>query len=134
MSFKISHNALRGLGLAMMLITNLPAHADASLPEFKATPYKGLRVVSAIMHQQAGTSVVETRISRGLANRVIAPQQLRIAIVAADGAVRAERVQFVGPAQLARNSSRDAHLSTRLNAVVGPNERLVVQWLGAAHL
>ena len=129
-----SHNTLRGLGLAMALTTSLATHAGANLPQSNAAPGNGLRVVSAAMHEDARASVVVTRISRGLVNSVIAPQRLRIAIVGADGAVRAELFHLIGPAQLPRRTARDAYLSTRMNVVAGPQDRLELQWLGGTHL
>ena len=62
------------------------------------------------------------------------PRRLQVAIVGADGALRAEQVQHVGPAELLRRSVRDAYLRARLNAVAGPDDSLAVQWLGAAEL
>ena len=133
MNTKNRHCTLRGLGLAMVLTTSLSTQADGDLPQSTARPGSGLRVVSAAVRADDGASVVETRISRGLANSVISPQRLRIAIVGADGAARAEQVQLVGPAQLPRRTVRDAYLSTRLNVVVGPDDHLAVQWLNDSH-
>ena len=134
MNSKNCLHIVRGLGLATVLVASLSAHADATLPKSNATSKQGLRVVSATMQQEAGVSVVDVRISRGLVNGIIVPRRLHIAIVGADGALRAEQVQYVGPAQLPRRSVRDAYLRTRLKAVAGPDDRLAVQWLGAAEL
>jgi hypothetical protein len=131
---KTYYNTLRGLGLAMVLTTSLASYAETGSSQSIATPGNNLRIVSAAVREDAGGSVVETRISRGLANGVIAAQRLRIAIVAADGTVRAEQVQLVGPAQLPRRTARDAYLSTHLNVVAGPDDHLAVQWLKGAQL
>ena len=134
MNSKNCLHRVRDLGLATVLVASLSAHADATLPKSNATSNQGLRGVSATMQQEADVSVVDVRISRGLANGIIVPRRLHIAIVGADGALRAEQVQYVGPAQLPRRSVRDAYLRTRLKALAGPDDRLAVQWLSAAEL
>ena len=90
----------------------------------------GLRVVAVRGQVVAHVTRVETRISRTLSTRVLSPQRLRVAIISADGRVRAVRV--VGAAQLARGSARDAVLVTRLDAVAAPDDRLVVAWVTAS--
>ena len=102
----------------------------AVLPVQAVSANHGLRVVAVRGQVVAHVTRVETRISRTLSTRVLSPQRLRVAIISADGRVRAVRV--VGAAQLARGSARDAVLVTRLDAVAAPDDRLVVAWVTAS--
>jgi hypothetical protein len=110
-----------GLGLVLALFAASPSHAN--------TVNDGLRIVSTQSETRADVTQVETRISRGLQQRWLGVQQLRIALVAADGTVRAEQQRLVGPAQLVRGNTRDIYLTTNLNAVATADERLVVEWV-----
>lgn len=134
MSFKINRRALQGLGLAVVLGAAQTTLASAGMPEHGGTLVSGLRVVSTRVRQEGSASVVETRISRGLANGLLSPHRLRVAIVAADGAVRAEQVRLLGPAQLPHGRSRDAFLSTRFDVAAARDEHVLVEWVGGAHL
>ena len=92
----------------------------------------GLRVVSSQrIDSQQGTRV-ETRLSRNLSNRVLSAQHLRVALIAADGSVRAEQRRVVGPAQMPRQNARDIYVTSELNAVAAPDDRLTVEWVSAA--
>lgn len=96
----------------------------------QATEVKhGLRVVSFARVETGQGTRVETRISRSLTNRLLSAQQLRVAIVAADGSVRAEQRRAIGPAQLARHNGRDLYVTTDLNVVAGPDDHLSVEWV-----
>lgn len=134
MMFKINRSALQGLVLTVSLSAAQATLASAGAPQYSATAAAGLRVVSTHVRREGSVSVVETRISRGLANGLISPQRLRVTILAADGAVRAEQVQRVGPAQLGHGRSRDAYLSTRFTIAAAPNDHVLVEWVRAAHL
>lgn len=113
-----------GIGMALALLAASPSHAGSV--------HDGLRVVSTHSETQSNVTRVETRISRGLQQRWLGTHQLRIALVAADGTVRAEQQRVVGPAQLVRGNTRDIYLTTDLNAVAKADERLVVEWLHVA--
>ena len=114
----IKHNVL---GLALALAVTLPAQA--------ANESHGLRVVAVHGYGLGRITLVEARISRTLANRVLSPQRLRVAIVAADGTVRAERQRLVGPAQMTRGSARETYLTTQLEVLAAPQDRLVGEWV-----
>ena len=113
-----------GLGLALALLAASPSHAN--------TVSDGLRIVSTHSETRSDVTRVETRISRGLQQRSLGAQHLRVALVAADGTVRAEQQRLVGPAQMARGNTRDLYLTTNLNAVASADERLVVEWVNVA--
>ena len=113
-----------GLGLALALLAASPSHAN--------TVSDGLRIVSTHSETRSDVTRVETRISRGLQQRSLGAQHLRVALVAADGTVRAEQQRLVGPAQMARGNTRDLYLTTNLNAVASADERLVVEWVKVA--
>ena len=126
MNCKTTKHRLCGVVLivALTLLVVLPVQAVSA--------NHGLRVVAVRGQVVAHVTRVETRISRTLSTRVLAPQRLRVAIIGADGSVRAAHVRVVGAAQLARGSARDAVLVTRLNAVAAPDDRLVVEWVTAS--
>jgi len=126
MKIKMNKHSVRGHGLALALAL------AATVPVHAASEAHGLRVVAASAHAAAGVTVVETRISRTLANRLLSPQRLRVAIVAADGTVRAEQQRMVGPAQLPRGHAGDRYFSSRLDALVAADDRLVVEWVKTA--
>ena len=121
MKGKTSKRMVRTLGLGVALLVSTQGQA--------ADTANGLRVVSFSQVVSADTTRVETRVSRGLSNRLLSPQQLRVAIIGADGSVRAEQRRTLGPAQLARGSARDVYVKTEINAVAGPDERLDVAWV-----
>lgn len=120
MNGKPSKSALCALTVALALGAGASQAADQSA---------GLRVVSTRLVEAGAGTQVETRISRSLANGLLTPRLLRIALVAADGSVRAEQRRVVGPAQLSRHSARDVYLRTELNAAAQPQDRLQVEWL-----
>jgi hypothetical protein len=111
---------------ALALALTMPLSALA------ASEANGLRVVSARSDVQGKVTMVETRISRALSHHVLSPQHLRIALVAADGSVRAAQERLVGPAQMNRGSARDAYLSAQLDTVAAASDHLVVEWVKAA--
>ena len=117
-------NGMGGIGMVLALLAASPSHAGSV--------HDGLRVVSTHSETRSDVTRVETRISRGLQQRWLGAHHLRIALVAADGPVRAEQQRVVGPAQLVRGNTRDIYLTTDLNAVATADERLVVEWLHVA--
>ena len=119
-----THRAWRALAVASALAVAGPLHAAPMQSAGGA-----LRVVSKEVRSEGDATVVAARISRSLLNRVLTPRILRVAIVGADGAARAEQRRVVGPAQLPRGNSRDAVIGTRLAAVPGAAERVVVELL-----
>jgi hypothetical protein len=123
MKSKPSKQGLCAPGLALMLAAVSGHAADQGYP---------LRVVSSqLVAADKGVSVT-TRISRSLTNSLLAPRQLRIALLAADGSVRDEKRRFVGPAQLARHSARDVYLVTALDVAPQAQDRLQVEWLASS--
>ncbi|MCC6706301.1 MAG: hypothetical protein IT492_01955 [Gammaproteobacteria bacterium] len=124
MNSKPSKQVLCALAMALVLGAGA-SHA--------AEPSHGLRVVSSRLIESGDRARVETRITRSLANGLLAPQQLRVALIAADGSVRAEQRRVVGPAQLPHHSARDAYLRTELSVAAQPQDRLQVEWL-TSHL
>lgn len=120
MNAKQSMQGLRWLGLALGMAGAVCA--QASEPQ-------GLRLVSSQLTASAAGARVEARVSRTLGNSLLTPQQLRVALVAVDGSVRAEQRHVVGPAQLPRHGIRDAYLSFALGVAPAPDDRLEVEWL-----
>lgn len=121
MKAKLSRHGLRALGIALAMASCASAHA--------AEPSRALRVVSSRLVDTGAGVQVETRVSRTLRNTLLTSRQLRIALVAADGSVRAEQRRVVGPAQLSRHGARDAFLSVALNTKPEPQDHLEVEWL-----
>ena len=121
MTSKSNKQGLRALGLACAMAASVSAHAAQS--------GDGLRVVSSRIIETGAGARVEARVSRTLHDTVLAPRELRIALIGADGSVRAEQRRWMGPAQLPRHSARDAYVSVALDAAPGPQDRLEVEWL-----
>lgn len=125
MNSKIPQRAWQAFAVASALavagpLQAAPAHCAAN---------GGLRVVSREVRSEGEATVVAARISRSLLNRVLTPRVLRVAIVGADGAARAEQRRVLGPAQLPRGNSRDAYIGARLPTVAGEAERVVIELL-----
>lgn len=124
MKSTINIQCVRRAALALALAIALPAQA--------AGDAAALRVVSTHSEVHDGATSVQARVTRTRAARVLTPQRLRIAIVAADGSVRAEQQREIGPAQLSRRGTRDLFLTAQLNAVASGDERVVVEWVKPA--
>ena len=88
----------------------------------------GLSVVNASAATTADAVTVTARVNRARMSQVVVPQRLRFAVVASDGTVRAAQERMIGPAQLPRRNSREAHLVVTLATALAPNDRVVVEW------
>lgn len=123
---------LGGISLVLALSVSPPLQAEALMLGGDARLADGLRLVSAQTTNGVGLTTIQARVSRKRANDLLVPQHLRLAIVAADGTVRAEQQRVVGPAQLPRGSGRDGYISVTLPAMVAADDHVVVEWLTAA--
>jgi hypothetical protein len=123
--------AARGALVAAAMIAGQAAAAAIAVTN-NASLNHGVAVVGAQADAANGRVAVEARVNRSRASGVLAPQTLRVALVGADGAVRAQAEQIVGPAQLPRRNSRDAHLSLSLAVEAAPSDRVVIDWVKPA--
>lgn len=91
---------------------------------------RGLSALGAAVAVDAAGYTVSTRVSRSVMSGILAPVTLKVVVRGSDGAIRAERQQALGPAELPRRRTRAFRFDSQLEVAPAAGDTIEVSLAG----